>query len=78
MRESERLSLRGKEELEPHSMRGKEELEPLSMRGKEELEPLSMRERGSGEGTGLPEHSPIPNPHPALRATLSRGERGKA
>jgi hypothetical protein len=59
-------------------MRGKEKLEPLSMRGTEKLEPLSRRERGRGEGTGLQEHSPIPNPHPALRATLSRGERGKA
>ena len=38
-------------------------------------EPLSLRERGRGEGSNLVQDS---NPHPALRATFSRWEKGKA
>ena len=41
------------------------------------LEPLSRRERGWGEGSGNLEKDIPPNPHPALRATFSRGETEK-
>ncbi len=53
----------------------------------DEIEPLSLRERGRGEGSDQPGAatlrerlilSGISNPHPALRATLSRRERGKS
>jgi hypothetical protein len=41
------------------------------------IEPLSRRERGRGEGsvtTGT--IVAVPDPHPALRATFSRREKG--
>jgi hypothetical protein len=41
------------------------------------LEPLSQRERGRGEGRGSSCVNPCSLPHLALRATFSRGEKGK-
>ena len=40
------------------------------------LEPLSLRERGRGEGRGSSGVAIRSYPHPSLRATFSRGEKG--
>ncbi|HSC12144.1 MAG TPA: thioredoxin domain-containing protein [Rhodanobacteraceae bacterium] len=42
-----------------------------------DLEPLSHRERGRDEGREQTNVAGNPDPHPALRATFSRGEKGK-